>query len=351
MDPNGLNFYSYPQNSFFYIEDSLTPGYSWYASYGVSTSQYFRIDACGTYHFNMAVMHGDVNNCDNDADMSLSILTLDGTDIKDMSCGDFNLNCPLDGQGNCTTRLYQNTSADSVYLNKGLYMLTSDIHFFHNACADIYGSSANTGFESYFRLYSDIHNAYKSLASVSNCTFTTPIAANDDFLNPTPDQALLNTGKKMVFSTWVREDCGNPANNTPCTATTYTNNQVILHLTNGDTVLTPAGPIVEGWQRYEGYFVPSSTDTTLAISFVNNGSRNVYFDDVRVHPYNAVMKSYIYDPVNLRLAAELDPNNYARFYEYDEEGLLIRSKAETKQGVKTIQETRSAKQKIIKSFQ
>lgn len=63
------------------------------------------------------------------------------------------------------------------------------------------------------------------------------------------------------------------------------------------------------------------------------------------------MKSYVYDPVNLRLKAELDANNYASYYEYDEEGTLIRTKIETKEGVKTVTESRSAKQKNIRNIQ
>jgi hypothetical protein len=69
------------------------------------------------------------------------------------------------------------------------------------------------------------------------------------------------------------------------------------------------------------------------------------FDDVRIHPFNANMKSFVYNPVNLRLMAELDENNYATFYEYDDEGTLTRVKKETEQGVKTIKETRSALEK------
>jgi hypothetical protein len=38
--------------------------------------------------------------------------------------------------------------------------------------------------------------------------------------------------------------------------------------------------------------------------------------------------------------AELDERNYATFYEYDEEGKLIRVKKETEKGVMTIQENR-----------
>jgi hypothetical protein len=40
--------------------------------------------------------------------------------------------------------------------------------------------------------------------------------------------------------------------------------------------------------------------------------------------------------------AELDENNYATFYEYDDEGTLTRVKKETEKGIKTIRETRSA---------
>jgi hypothetical protein len=54
------------------------------------------------------------------------------------------------------------------------------------------------------------------------------------------------------------------------------------------------------------------------------------------------MKSYVYNPVNLRLMAEMDENNYATFYEYDDEGTLIRVKKETERGIMTIKETRSA---------
>jgi hypothetical protein len=52
------------------------------------------------------------------------------------------------------------------------------------------------------------------------------------------------------------------------------------------------------------------------------------------------MVTYVYDPVSLRLVAELDERNYAKFYEYDEDGKLIRVKKETEKGIMTIQETR-----------
>jgi hypothetical protein len=57
------------------------------------------------------------------------------------------------------------------------------------------------------------------------------------------------------------------------------------------------------------------------------------------------MKSYVYDPKTLRLVAELDDENYATFYEYDEEGVLVRVKRETERGIMTLREARQSNPK------
>jgi len=57
------------------------------------------------------------------------------------------------------------------------------------------------------------------------------------------------------------------------------------------------------------------------------------------------MRSFVYDPESLRLVAELDEYNFATYYEYDDEGNLVRVKKETTEGIKTISETRSNLQK------
>lgn len=183
---------------------------------------------------------------------------------------------------------------------------------------------------------------YESIQVESNCSFTRPIPADDKMLHPS---FYIPAEKKMLFSAWVRESNTN--------VSTYLNNEVQISFGPGNQSappLKPAGPIIEGWQRYEGYFTVPAGASTMNLQFVNNSGSPIYFDDVRIHPFNSNMKSYVYDPISLRLTAQLDANNYASFYEYDEEGTLIRTKVETVQGIKTVTESRSAKQKNITGF-
>jgi hypothetical protein len=87
--------------------------------------------------------------------------------------------------------------------------------------------------------------------------------------------------------------------------------------------------------------------TSMEIKLLATGDADVYWDDIRIHPFNSNMKSFVYDPVTLRLMADQDENNYSSFYEYDDDGTFIRVKKETERGVKTISETRSSLQKKI----
>lgn len=150
---------------------------------------------------------------------------------------------------------------------------------------------------------------------------------------------------KVVVSAWVKQDA-------PCINGSYDNSQLELAFDDGSSgsfPFKPAGNIIEGWQRIEGIVTVPATASRVTLKMRALSSTAVYFDDVRFHPFNGNMKSFVYNPVNLRLMAELDENNYATFYEYDDEGTLIRLKKETEQGIKTIKETRSAllKEKIV----
>ena len=187
---------------------------------------------------------------------------------------------------------------------------------------------------------------YENTTTVNGCISTTPINGSTSMINPRFD---MPAGVQMVLSAWVRETPVTTSSGAD-TATGYYNNHIIVYNGDSNVSLYPKGAVIDGWQRYEGYFTPASSGTAT-ISFVNSTGSTIYFDDIRIHPFNAEMKSYIYDPVSLRLSAELDDNNYATFYEYDEEGTLVRTKAETQRGIQTIKETRSAKQKNITTIQ
>ncbi len=99
------------------------------------------------------------------------------------------------------------------------------------------------------------------------------------------------------------------------------------------------GPIIDGWQRVEGEFDIKPTDKNIALELSAHQRTIVYFDDIRIFPFNGSMKNYVYDDVSLKLMAELDANGYAKFYEYNQAGELIRVKQETERGIMTIQES------------
>lgn len=140
-------------------------------------------------------------------------------------------------------------------------------------------------------------------------------------------------GKKYVLSFWIKDN--NPRNPS-ASITTYVNG---VSLVNN----LAKWPVVDGWKRVEVPFVLNALSTSFRLQFT---APNCFLDDVRINPFDGQMKSFAYDPSSQRLMAELDENNFATFYEYDDEGILVRVKKETERGVMTIKETRSGYRKI-----
>lgn len=144
-------------------------------------------------------------------------------------------------------------------------------------------------------------------------------------------------GKKYLISAWVKEDGAAQSK------TSYTYPSVTITYPSITGVAGPfyaTGDIIDGWQRIEGVFTIPFSATDMGIK-LDCFSGNCFFDDVRMFPFDGSMKSYVYDPINMRLVAELDERNYATLYEYDEEGKLIRVKKETEKGIMTIRENRN----------
>lgn len=152
-------------------------------------------------------------------------------------------------------------------------------------------------------------------------------------------------GQKYLLSAWVKEPLTNVTDK-------FRNTGIRVKFNDGTIELPlfqPDGPIIDGWQRIEQSFTVPENASNIEIELVNlSEGTDAFFDDIRVHPFRSNMKSFVYDPSSQRLVAELDENNYATFYEYDDEGILIRVKKETERGVMTIKESRNNQSKIFK---
>lgn len=186
-------------------------------------------------------------------------------------------------------------------------------------------------------------------ASSTNC-YKREIAAyvtvTDDCILPCQDCITSFApipGQQYVISAWVQQ-----ANSE--SSVTYETPSISLEFTNNGTLgpFVAKGEIIDGWQRIDETFTVPGGATDVYVKLTNGGVDNtVYFDDIRIHPLKASLKSFVYDAVSMRLMAELDENNYATFYEYDEEGKLIRIKKETERGVKTIKESVNSTHKTV----
>lgn len=207
------------------------------------------------------------------------------------------------------------------------------------------GAHAHTGKMSFKVDMSTTHE-------VSRNTYTPPQISCDRsemsyVLKPCDCIDIFNpdTKKKYVFSGWVKDGIGihEYSFNAP-----YVEIAFFKNINNVNVEQTPkitvngSGAIIEGWQRMESTFeIPEST-SVISVRLKAGSMHAAWFDDLRIHPFNANLKSFVYDPISLKLVAELDENNFATFYEYDQEGALARVKKETAKGIVTIKSSRSS---------
>lgn len=162
-----------------------------------------------------------------------------------------------------------------------------------------------------------------------------------DFIKPfTPvSYNPQNTATDYVVSYWIKEAySGNKPLN-------YTNGQLTVTQSSGAAFATKdlkRSAVIDGWQRVEYIFtIPNGYSGAISVNLINNGGTDVYFDDLRLHPASSSLKAFVYHPNTLRYVAALDENNFATFYEYDEQGNLVRIKKETERGIMTLQESKT----------
>jgi len=130
-----------------------------------------------------------------------------------------------------------------------------------------------------------------------------------------------------------------------------TRNQLQFQVSDNGVISTPTEvglPItINGWKKLRFRFTAASNN--LQFYFNNLGKlggtpeqQYVFVDDLRVYPEKSAVQAYVYDYTNYRLMSTLDDNNFAVFFEYDEEGALVRKKVETERGIMTIEEKRNS---------
>jgi hypothetical protein len=155
------------------------------------------------------------------------------------------------------------------------------------------------------------------------------ITSNTTILNKTLD---LYKDKKYYASCWVYLNNGDLG--------TLANQGISLNI-NG-TPLNFIGNRINGWQQIAGEFTPTTLPNgNLSIGITKGNHPEIFIDDFRIHPYEASMQSYVYDPGSYLLTYILDDNNFYTRYIYDSEGKLISIRKETERGVKSLQEQRS----------
>jgi hypothetical protein len=233
-----------------------------------------------------------------------------GSDIQAYADGSIKgeLYNPVDGQGlvNLVDSLVSHSGNCSLNINSTGVLLNAKIHTAEHKTASYLSSSA-TGY---------------SLLG------TTGLYPNG--FEPKPNKLYL-------FSAWVKDS--NPLSRMA---------DLTINVKGNGGTLVPVNltckAIVEGWKLMEGT-INTGDIPGESLQLIVKSTNGVKIDDIRIHPKEAHLKSYAYDSRSFKLMAELDENAFATFYEYDDEGSLVRVKKETERGIATIKESRSSYKK------
>lgn len=109
-----------------------------------------------------------------------------------------------------------------------------------------------------------------------------------------------------------------------------------------DMALNPTKVLQSGdWVLYEANLGILDNAEGLRFSFVNSSGGDWNVDDIKFQPSDASVTSYVYEQSTLRPIAVFNDNHTANLNQYDMEGKLIRSIAETKIGNYTLSEVTS----------
>ncbi len=121
-------------------------------------------------------------------------------------------------------------------------------------------------------------------------------------------------------------------------------------VTSGGTVPFTKVATLGDWSLYEVNITnwSGATSSSIALKYNAQGGEQVLMDDFRFQPIDAQVTSYVYDNKSLRLIAQFDDRNFGLFYQYNDEGKLIRKMVETERGMKTITETHYNTESVLR---
>lgn len=125
--------------------------------------------------------------------------------------------------------------------------------------------------------------------------------------------ATTTAAKKMYVSFWSDK-----------------NDAIVRYKINGQAAVTASMMPVKqsgNWYQHNALLPEAPANASIEI-WCEAVSGTTYFDDFRVHPYNAAMLSYVYNQWG-ELSHILDNNNLFTEYIYDDMGRLIETKRET----------------------
>lgn len=171
---------------------------------------------------------------------------------------------------------------------------------------------------------------------------------------------IISSG--MLLQVWVKVKAGGAAyaaslGSLPTTLLKLklldaTYNSISFHnLTEGSSDAVASAnliPIAQTgeWMLYQAHVRPlgahSSSNVPVFLTPVLEYEGSVgqlWLDDLRVQPGNAQVTTYVYDYKTLNLVTSFDDQHFGLYYQYNEEGKLIRKQIETVRGLKTVQET------------
>ena len=99
------------------------------------------------------------------------------------------------------------------------------------------------------------------------------------------------------------------------------------------------------WSLYEakitdwGTTISNGDLVSLKLAYNLESNEQLFIDDLRFQPIDASAVCSVYDTQNFKLLAQFDDQHFGMYYQYNDEGKLVRKLVETERGVKTIQET------------